>query len=185
MAWEVEQKFAVADRARLRQALDAAGVAWQEPLEQADHYWNHPSRDFAQTDEALRVRQVGSENFITYKGPRVNSATKTRQELEFPLQSGPEVPDQIGQILVALGFRPVATVRKRRQGGVLAWEGTSIHIACDEVQGVGTYVELETVVETENLEFAQQRVLSLANHLGLTGFERRSYLELLLERSPK
>jgi adenylate cyclase class 2 len=185
MAWEVEQKFAVADWVALQQALDAAGVTWAQPLDQADHYWNHPARDFAQTDEALRLRQVGSENFITYKGPRIDTATKTRQELEFPLQSGPQVPGQLGQILAALGFRPVATVRKRRLPGDLTWEGATFAVALDEVEGVGTFIELEIVVETEGLETATQRVLSLANHLGLTSAERRSYLELLLEKSPK
>src|SRR5215216_6748467 len=106
MPWEVEQKFAVTDRAALREALQAACVAWEDTILQSDHYWNHPSRDFAQTDEALRLRQVGERNYITYKGPRIDATTKTRQELEFPLPNGTATPEQFGQILSALGFGP-------------------------------------------------------------------------------
>ena len=55
---------------------------------EVDRYFNHPARDFAETDEALRIRRIGPVNRITYKGPRVDTVTKTRQELELPLVEG-------------------------------------------------------------------------------------------------
>lgn len=180
MLWEVEQKFAVEDAAALRQALDAAGTQWQEPQTQADHYWNHPARDFADTDEALRLRQVGTQNCITYKGPRIDSATKTRREIELPLAEGANVPEQFGEILAALGFRPVAVVRKRREPGIIPWPGQPIHVAFDSVEQVGQFVELELVTEQAGLEQAKASVQALAAHLRLQKPERRSYLELLL-----
>src|SRR5262245_36384238 len=102
MAWEVEQKFVAADLGPIRRALDAAGVAWEQLISQADQYWNHPARDFARTDEALRLRQVGEQNWLTYKGPRIDATTKTRQEIEVPLPDGGDVIQRFEQILAAL-----------------------------------------------------------------------------------
>lgn len=180
MAWEVEQKFVVGDLAAVQQALTAVGATWEGPISQADRYWNHPSRDFALTDEALRLRQIGEQNFITYKGPRYDATTKTREELEFPLPDGRHVPEQLGQIFAALGFRRVATVRKRRLPGTLEWEGQVVHIALDEVEGLGTFAEIEVVVDAEGIEQAKSVVEAVAKQANLTQVERRSYLELLL-----
>ena len=182
MQWEVEQKFAVADPSAALRALAAAGVVWEDEISQDDTYWNHPARDFALTDEALRLRQVGQRNFITYKGPRTDAATKTRQELEVPLPDGPQVREQFGQILSALGYRPVATVQKQRKPGILSWRNLEVHVAWDVVQNVGTYLELEVVADDAGLDLAKKAVESLANRLGLLQGERRSYLELLLRR---
>jgi len=184
MAWEVEQKFAVSDLASIRRALEAAGVVWEQPISQSDQYWNHPARDFAQTDEALRVRQVGEQNWLTYKGPRIDATTKTRQEIETPLSDGAQPFEEFGQILAALGFRPVATVRKSRVPGHLTWEGQSVHVALDSVDSVGKFAELEIVASDAGaIEPARNCLLSLARLLGLTQVERRSYLELLLASS--
>ena len=110
MQWEVEQKFQLADESQER-TLQELGVRFAAPVSQADCYFNHPARDFAQTDEAFRLRQVGDENFVTYKGPKVDLETKTRRELELPLASGPESAAEFEAMFVALGFRPVATVK--------------------------------------------------------------------------
>ena len=92
MNYEVEQKFALDDKASFIHQLDALGVQWHDTVRQEDAYFDHPSRDYASTDEALRVRLDGDRALFTYKGPRVDSITKTRQELELMVSNpGPEV----------------------------------------------------------------------------------------------
>src|SRR5689334_1127969 len=103
--WEVEQKFQVPDPTRIRHNLDDLGISWHQEIDQRDRYFNHPSRDFGQTDEALRLRQSGERNYITYKGPKIDVATKTRRELEVPLVAGTAVLDQFAEVLILLGFR--------------------------------------------------------------------------------
>ena len=71
MKYEVEQKFQLADPAAIESRLQALGVVAREPVEQHDTYFAHPARDFSKTDEALRLRRVGSERYITYKGPKI------------------------------------------------------------------------------------------------------------------
>ena len=184
MQWEVEQKFAVTDVAAVKAKLEKLGVRFEQPIQQADRYFNHPARDFGQSDEALRLRQVGNENFITYKGPKIDAATKTRRELELPLPAGADFPAKFAEVLIALSFRPVATVKKTRQKGTFSWEGHSVEAALDEVKSVGSFIELEIAADDSTLDSAKTALKSLASKLDLGQSERRSYLELILERTP-
>jgi adenylate cyclase class 2 len=184
MHYEVEQKFPLSDSADVEAKLAALGARFKEAIEQIDHYFRHPSRDFAQTDEALRLRQVEGENFITYKGPKIDSITKTRRELELPLPGGPDVVGQFTELLSALGFAPVATVKKRRRKAELHYEGFDVESALDEVHNAGSFLELEISADGESLENAKKCLASLANRLGRERSERRSYLELVLLATP-
>ena len=136
-------------------------------------------RDFAQTDEALRLRRKGDANYITYKGPKIDATTKTRREIELPLAPGPESLASWTALLEAVDFRPVAEVRKSRRKAAVACQGRQVEASLDEVDGVGTFVEFELVVEESDVDAARACIQSLAQSLGLTQGERRSYLELL------
>lgn len=180
MHYEVEQKFAIADAAAVIDKLRRLGARAGEMMVQVDQYFNHPSRDFAQTDEALRLRQIGEANFITYKGPKLDATTKTRKELELPLLAGASTAASFAELLTALGFRHVAEVRKQRQAMHLAWQGRDVEIAIDQVESLGTYLEIEIAASEADLEAARSSLQSLAAELQLAASERRSYLELLL-----
>ncbi len=179
MSFEVEQKFRVEDAPALEARLTERGVTFGAPIAQCDRYFNHPSVDYAVTDEALRIRRSGDDVFITYKGPKLDAATKTRRELELPLTAGDE---RWAELLVSLRFRPVAEVRKSRRIGELAYQGLSFEIALDDVAEVGAFCELEVQANAEALDRAREALQALAAELGLTAVERRSYLELLLAR---
>lgn len=181
MSYEVEQKFPVADLAAVKARLVTLGAKFGPPLSQVDRYFAHPSRSFAKTDEALRIRRIGDENRITYKGPKLDSTTKTRHEIELPLAPGAENLARYTDLLAALGFSVVAEVSKRRTPAELKWQGRTVEAALDDVSGVGTFVELEIVVEEPDLDVARATVMSLAAELSLSRPERRSYLELLLK----
>jgi adenylate cyclase class 2 len=179
---EVEQKFAVDDMAGIEERLRKLGVKETRTVAQVDQYFNHPSRDFAETDEALRVRRIGEANFVTYKGPKLDAATKTRRELELPLSPGASAATDFGQLLVALGFRPVSEVHKKRRIQTVIWEGQEVEVALDEVAELGSFIELEVSADEEQVEAAKSSIKSLASELGLKRNERRSYLELLLAK---
>src|SRR5690242_3845002 len=146
MHFEVEQKFALDNPAAVEAKLVVLGAIELDTVEQVDRYFNHPARDFAQTDEALRLRRVGESNFVTYKGPKLDATTKTRRELELPLHSGEQAASEFAELLLALSFRSVADVRKQRRQLKLAWQQREIEIALDAVDGVGNFIELELVV---------------------------------------
>jgi adenylate cyclase class 2 len=52
----------------------------------------------------------------------------------------------------------------------------------DDVERLGTFVELEIIADEEHIERAKKQLERLAQELELSKPERRSYLELLLER---
>jgi len=182
MQLEIEQKFAVADLRQVRQSLESLGASFEPPVSQVDSYFRHPNRDFAKTDEALRLRRVGEENCITYKGPKIDTETKTRRELELPLEPGQKAFDAWAELLETLGFGRVRDVSKTRIPGCIAWEGHEVGLALDRVDGLGTYLELEILADEAELESAKKRLLSLAKRLGLQQTERRGYLDLLLSK---
>ena len=181
MSYEVELKFPVRDLTAFSQKLTALGVSISPVQPEVDLYFAHPSRDFAQTDEALRLRRKGDLNFITYKGPKIDATTKTRREIELPLGSGPQSFASWTSLLEAVGFRPVAEVHKSRRKAIVTHQGRAVEASLDEVRDVGTFVEFELMAEADGVEAAKVCILDLAQSLGLANSQRRSYLELLLE----
>ena len=179
MQYEVEQKYAVPDRVILELQLDKLGIVWGETVQQRDAYYSHPARDFSQTDEAIRIRTSAGEHYITYKGPRIDQTTKTRQEIEIPFGAH-ATSGAAEQLLVALGFTYVAVVEKTRRTGTLAWQDQPLTIAIDEVAGLGTYIEIELMASEESLSTAQDIVQQTASKLQLQGSIRVGYLDLLL-----
>ncbi len=190
--YEVEQKYPVADVAALEDRLAGLGVAWHGTVDQVDRYFNHPSRDFAVTDEALRLRRTNDTLAITWKGPRLDASAKTRREIELTLLEAaipaaavaeaavPAGLDRWTELLQALGFRQVREVAKRRRLATVCWEGAAIEVAIDGVTGLGDFMELELQADAAGIDAAAARVESLARRLGCAAPERRSYLEMLL-----
>ena len=144
MQFEVEQKHRVPDVRALDERLAERGAEIGPPVEQSDQYFAHPCRDFAKTDEALRIRTVGDKSFVTYKGPKLDTTTKTRRELELPLDPSDADGSKFAELLRSLGFTPVAVVRKRRRTfRHRCRTADEVEGALDDVDGVGTFVELE------------------------------------------
>lgn len=179
---EVEMKFRLPDWTPVTDRLAEWGAAPAPVRKDTDHYFNAPDRDFAQTDEAVRVRRIGTANVLTYKGPKIDAATKTRTEIELKLADGPGQAADAVRFLTALGYRPVAVVSKTRQVYKFERHGFTIEVCMDDVGAVGRFVEIEVMAEPAQMEAAKAAVMTTAAELGLTDQERRSYLRLLLER---
>lgn len=188
--YEVELKFAVPEPRAIEERLRSLGGRLYAAVDQVDRYFNHPVRDFAVTDEALRLRHDGAGVAITWKGPRIDAATKTRREIELPLVVGRPDGGEADPsartladwtaLLEALGFRPVATVAKRRRPARVPWKDREVDVAIDSIEGLGDFLELELQAREADVPEARACLESLARELGVGPSERRSYLELLL-----
>ena len=175
---EVEVKaHAPKDFDELEEQLNRLGATRVREEYQEDTYFNAPHRDFAKTDEALRIRKVKNKDldeiYITYKGAKLDNVSKTRKEIEM------KVEDQFksAEILESLSFRPVATVQKKR----IIYCLRKLIITLDDVKNVGKFVEIEKEVEEGgNTELALKEIFATYSEMGIEeGFERRSYLELM------
>ena len=176
---EVEVKAKIKSFDEMRKRLDDINAVKVKTEHQEDRYFNSPVRDFAQTDEALRIRETKSEEkhnlFITYKGPKIDAKSKTREEVEM----GIEDADKASKIFENLGFKEVRTVVKDRE----YYKYENYEISLDNVHGLDPYMEIEISLE-DNSDYskAQENIFELFEKLGITdGFERTSYLELLEE----
>lgn len=179
---EIEQKFRCPNPEAIRERLLAAGLAQPDETREADTYFNAPDRDFAVTGEAFRLRQVGERNALTYKGPkRTDTTTKVRLEIELPVEHGPSGANAATAMLTALGFRPVAVVRKTRDAFHTTRNGFAVTICLDHCEGVGSFAEIEILAGEADLSAAEQTIRELEAELGLTEREPRSYLRMTLE----
>ena len=170
---EVEAKIVLGDCTLLEAVEDRVkrlgGVLRGEVYEK-DLYFQHPCRDFAETDEALRLREEGGRCTLTYKGPKEGGRVKSRLELNVEVGDC----DAAKGLLERLGFKPVAVVAKKRRYYLLG----DVEVALDNVEGLGCFVEVESKRGRE------EDVLEAVRMLGLDRFPSttKSYLELLLEK---
>ena len=149
-----------------------------DKVKEHDIYYNAPHRDFAKTDEALRIRYKNSSKrdaVFTYKGPKQpNLELKAREELNIPTNSG----EVFELILQRLGFRKVAEVDKLREN----YRYKDAMVSLDYVENLGTFVEIELSSDNE-IENAIERINWIAKELDIKEEPiLDSYLELLLAK---
>lgn len=183
--FEVELKFRVSNVSKLREKLAENDAVLVSENENQDTYYNHPSRDFAESGEALRVRRIDGTPLVTYKGSKRPGAVKAREELEWRLDPGDPTGESMGKLFDRLGFREVATVTKRRETFHLG-SSNPMTVTIDRVEGLGEFAEIERVLHEaspsdEAVEKARGEVMHLASKLELDAPESKSYLRMQLE----
>lgn len=179
MPIEIEAKAYAKNLRVIEQRILDIGAKFTWEGEQVDTYYNHPMRDFAETDEALRIREVEDKTFLTYKGPKIDSITKTREEIKVQVQDSFPISD----ILLKLGFKEVFRVKKHRK----KFQLDEFKICLDSVENLGDFVEIERSVSSEVTEEKvseiRDDILKTMEEWGLAELERKSYLELLLAKT--
>jgi len=153
-------------------AVRALGAVYLAAENHHDIYFSCSQRDFRKTDEALRIRIKEGDAQLTYKGPKLDAETKSREEVTVKLDD----PTAMEKILASLGFIHAADVKKHRYKYALG----DIILAFDEVEGLGTFLEVETI-GNEDWKAKREEVLRIMSRLGLGDTIRKSYLEMLEE----
>ena len=167
MTLEVEVKVRI-NIEKVKNKLSNLGVKFIRDQHQLDTYFSHPCRDFKKSDEALRVRITANKYFLTYKGKKLDSQTKTRNEVEI------EVNSKIFNLLKALGFSEIRKIEKQRS--FYRWDNLGVYL--DKVEGLGEFLE----VEGDSWE-DKKKIFQLLEKLGIkkNRLIRKSYLELVGE----
>jgi adenylate cyclase class 2 len=184
--FEVENKFRVRDLAELKRRLrqQFGSSKFSKPASEADTFFQHPCRDFVQTDESLRLRKRTfadgtSEHVLTYKGPKIDSKTKTRQEIEMSITE----PERWESFFIALGFRKSASIQKYRRRLDVIVENREVEITLDTLpalpESAQLFLEVETLSTPDEVEECRALILGLAKQLGLGKPVRKSYLHLV------
>jgi len=182
MPLEIEIKYRVCDHGSTTAALGRLGFRSAGVVTEEDHYLNGADRNFAETGEAFRLRREGEGYLLTYKGPRLPGVAKIRREIEVPVTRSAGDAQRLMELLVALGFCPVAKVFKERAVFKGEWQGADVTVCLDSIDSLGTFVELEQLAEEHQADSVSLRLRDLAVALGLSEVESKSYLALVLER---
>jgi len=184
--FEVEIKFRIENAQELERRLQQqfGDVQFGGQVAESDSFFQHPCRNFEQTDEALRLRKREfsdgtSEHSLTYKGPKIDTSTKTRQEIEMPITE----LEQWECLLDALGFSKFASVQKFRRRLKLTVNHRHIGIVLDTLPALPEsgrhFLEVETLATAEDLDECRALILDIAEQLGLSEPIRDSYLKLV------
>ena len=179
---ELKAQYDSSKRPELEQYLKEHGFQEVCCFTQQDEYFNHPERDFRITDEALRIRREQHDNeavhcCLTYKGTNNSRIGQSRRELETRVED----EHKMRRILLALGFRSAAEVKKRRK----EYKKEDLTVCLDELDGLGSYVEIEVVLpETEmgSKSATENRLREFLSELSFIQpvIETLTYLELVM-----
>ncbi len=170
MVLEVEIKARCRDRAGVEKRLADLGATFDEEVTQEDAYYTCPWRDFRKTDEALRVRAEEKTCYVTYKGPKIDAESKTREEINVDAEAG------MNEVFKKLGFNIAGIIRKTR--GI--YRLGKFTLSLDDVDQLGCYVE----IESDDLA-DKEEMFSLISQLGMSRDDctTKSYLELFSEQA--
>ncbi len=166
---EIEVKGRINNEKEFEKRIKEIGASFLGEEHHIDIYFSHPCRDFKQSDEALRIRVKNSYYEITYKGRKIDSKTKTREEITARVY---DLENMI-RILNKLGFSTVAKIVKHRKKYIV----DNFVICIDNVENLGKFVE----IEEKSSKYEPSRILNFAKNLGINEILTKSYLELLME----
>src|SRR4051794_15385944 len=100
---EIEVKIAVTDPDAIRTLLSSRGFRQTVSRRfEANTLYDTPDARLRQSSMLLRIREVGSECIITWKGPGTAGAHKSRPEVETSAGSA----EKLSRILQEIGFQP-------------------------------------------------------------------------------
>jgi predicted adenylyl cyclase CyaB len=159
---EVKVRCTGADMQRVREAATAAGLGQFASMTHRDTYF--------QTGQGrLKLREIHHQNgeelaeLIAYSRPdRTEARWSEYTRVEIPVSSADDLRRALASTLGVL-----RVVEKTREAGI--WRRTRIHL--DDVQGLGLFVELETVTDSELDPSAQAELDEVARMLGLDQLE--------------
>ncbi len=165
---EVKLRINCRELDRLISELDKRGFRGERVIEE-DVYYQHPCRDFLETDEAVRVRATnGKVKSITYKGPRMGEG-RVKQRVEVVVEVSRGDPHKL---LERLGFTPAVQVRKER---IYYNLGEDIVVTLDRVEGLGCFIEVEG--PSPNV------IAGIIEELRVAGeYVEKTYAEMVFER---
>jgi adenylate cyclase class 2 len=173
---EIELKARIADPKAV-EARVAAFARFVRAFDKLDSYWHGPDWRFSRGTKGFRLRCDAGKAIITYKLKRNEGGIEINKETEF------EVSDKeaFKGLIERVGCE--AFYEKRKTGVMYDFEGYTIEIA--EVGGVGAFLEIERVLDTEDpgvIAIVQGELKALLVRSGVpeSDIEGRSYAELIL-----
>jgi adenylate cyclase class 2 len=179
---EIEVKAKLKNKATVIEKLSALGCQFSNIKTQDDMVWVEKTgslEDFLSNKVFLRIRiQNGEKVIMTAKSPKAKEGNESlvKREHEVIVSSA----DEARNILSMLGLQEAVRVVKKRQ--TAKYRGYEICI--DEIENLGSFVELEKIAETGDAAQIQKRMFEFLETLGILPEDqvKKGYDILMLER---
>lgn len=177
MPIEAELKAVVLDPENVRKALQARASG--ESSVYRDTYYDLPARVLESERRELRIRSVDSagqvRHVLTYKAPTVDAASGSKPEFET------EVVDRSAteSILAGLGYEVTIAFEKHCENFSFSVDRRDVLatlVRIPEVEGSGTFLEIETVTEEADLHSALSVLSAILLDLGVGPEDRTTDL---------
>ena len=181
---EVEVKLKIDNRTSVEEQLKDHGFCLHKRVKETDTYFDGGLYGIKKSGQALRVRKTvdymtGVEKSeLNFKGAKIDTVSMARLELETEVENG----DVAMKILEVIGFHK-AEPRVIKERWLMSRD--DLHACLDEVEGLGSFLELEIMVEEESVrEEALKKIETILHDLDLSLSESTtlSYLCMLLKK---
>jgi adenylate cyclase, class 2 len=160
---EIEVKYRVDDLEDLLFAIKSAGIQLGETVFQDDQAYAPLSWQFGDSKHGvsfLRLRTVCGRHYFTLKQPAENEQACLEYETEITDR------EAMHHAAMLMGFRPTVRIAKTRRTAAL----DGIVLCVDDVEGVGTFIELERLTSGHSDSRAVQAELAaFVESLGIAG----------------
>ena len=143
---------------------------------QTDHYFDPPHKSSIyknkwdgtkDADEWFRIRETEKGNAICYKHWHRDPETgKSLYADEIETSTGDK--KQMLEIFKRLGFQETASTHKKRK----SYRYQDFKFDCDEVDGLGFFVEIEFKGELADPAQGQQKIFDFLKEINLTGWQK-------------
>jgi adenylate cyclase class 2 len=164
---EIEVKAKVKDFKKILIELNKLSCKLSEPIDQEDSIYLPDGVNFTEIGmdtNVLRIRKQNDKSLLTLK--RNGSGPLVKIEKETVIENS----NQMEEILEYLGYYQVMKVKKQR----IKCNYNGMEICLDNVEGLGTYIELEKITSDEPLK-VQEDLLSVLESLGVDINDRVFY----------
>ncbi len=136
---EVEVKYQIRDKEALLVALKRCGIEFAAPVYQDDQAYAPDGWSYGDAKLGVsfaRLRTVDDRHTFTLKRPAENALSCDEYETAIADR------EQMDQAILAMGFCPTVRIAKVRRTAAL----DGLVLCVDEVDGIGTFLELERMV---------------------------------------
>lgn len=156
---EIEVKATVKNAEDLRQKLESLGCIFSNSIEQKDRIFVPKGHDIPVENgvNVFRIREQDGKFILTLKQQVTNQLDCLEYETDI------NQPEKVVKMIELLGFAEISSVNKTRIKG----KYKDLEICLDEVEQLGSFIEVEKMVEEGNAETIQSELWQFLESIGV------------------
>lgn len=162
---EVEVKARITNAADIARRLTQLGCVWSESLHQDDRVYNKKGDSLGAQYRGMVVLRIRNENgtsIVTLKQQQENEKDNIEREVVV------DDPSAMHDILSIMGWQETIRVKKVRQ----TCSYNNLTVCLDEVEGLGSFVEVEKLTDGDGGERVQEELFQLLESWGVSRNQR-------------